>query len=219
MSVTTPQDEPGARAAPQHRRPAEAAPRNGAPSTPPPCSCGGAPSTGHALANAPGETRVGGSVGGSVDGSVGAFAGASAGASAGVPVEASGRAGSRTGFAPDDGPWFDGAAGRLVRPYTVSNGRTRPVMALDLLARLHATGTAPLGYLTPEHRQALALCRTPVSVAEVAGRLRLPLAVTKVLLGDLLDAGSLTVQAPAYYDDPVDRSLLEAVLDGLRRRL
>lgn len=197
MSVTTPQDEPWARAAPQHRPPAGPTPRN-APRTPAPphCSCGAAPPGVYTSDGLPGETP------------------GDASASVGAP--------RRTGaaVAPDeDGTWLDGAAGRLVRPYTVSNGRTRPVMALDLLARLHATGAAPLGYLTPEHRQALALCRTPVSVAEIAGRLRLPLAVTKVLLGDLLDGGSLTVQAPAYYDDPVDRSLLEAVLDGLRRRL
>lgn len=42
-----------------------------------------------------------------------------------------------------DGPWLDDAAGRLVRPFTVSGGRTRPSVALDLMSQVMATGTAP----------------------------------------------------------------------------
>ncbi|MFC7259193.1 MULTISPECIES: DUF742 domain-containing protein [Streptomyces] len=118
-----------------------------------------------------------------------------------------------------DGPWLDDAAGRLVRPYTVSNGRTRPTTALDLLSQVMATGATPLGYLGPEHSQALELCRMPVSVAEMAAHLKLPAVVTKVLLSDLVDCGALTTKPPSFHHNPTDRSLLEAVLDGLRRQL
>ncbi|MFI1562711.1 DUF742 domain-containing protein [Streptomyces sp. NPDC020490] len=118
-----------------------------------------------------------------------------------------------------DGPWLDDAAGRLVRPFTVSNGRTRPTIALDLMSQVMVTGAGPLGHLGPEHAQALALCRAPVPVAEVAAHLRLPAAVTKVLLSDLVDCGALTAKPPAFHDNPTDRALLEAVLDGLRRQL
>ncbi len=129
------------------------------------------------------------------------------------------RDGQRTAASHADPPWLDNAAGQLVRPYLISNGRARPVMALARFARLTATGTALHGYVTPEHRLALVLCRIPASVTQLAGRLQLPMAVTKVLLGDLLDCGALTVQAPGPDDDPTDRSLLEAVLNGLRQRL
>ena len=118
-----------------------------------------------------------------------------------------------------DGPWLDDAAGRLVRPYTVSNGRTRPTTALDLMSQVMATGATPLGYLGPEHEQALEMCRLPVSVAEMAAQLKLPAAVTKVLLSDLVDCGALTTKPPEISHNPTDRSLLEAVLDGLRRQL
>ncbi|MFI7008494.1 DUF742 domain-containing protein [Streptomyces sp. NPDC050145] len=121
--------------------------------------------------------------------------------------------------AAQDGPWLDGAAGRLVRPYTVSNGRTRPTTAMDLLSLVMATGTTPVGYLGPEHSEALDLCLEPTSVAEVAGHLRLPAAVTKVLLSDLVDCGAITTKPPMFHENPTDRSLLEAVLDGLRRQL
>ncbi|MEU6574739.1 DUF742 domain-containing protein [Streptomyces sp. NPDC046805] len=118
-----------------------------------------------------------------------------------------------------DGPWLDDAAGRLVRPFTVSNGRTRPTISLDLVSQVMATGATPFGYLGPEHTQALDLSRGPVSVAEIAAHLKLPAGVTKVLLADLVDCGALTAKPPAFHDNPTDQSLLEAVLDGLRRHL
>ncbi|WP_415953441.1 DUF742 domain-containing protein [Streptomyces sp. KLOTTS4A1] len=123
--------------------------------------------------------------------------------------------------APQDGPWLDDAAGRLVRPYTVSNGRTRPTAALDLLSMVMTTGALPVGQMGPEHTDALGLIGSrPTSVAEVAAHLRLPAVVTKVVLSDLVDCGALTAKAPSFRThNPTDRSLLEAVLDGLRRRL
>ncbi|MFI8435325.1 DUF742 domain-containing protein [Streptomyces sp. NPDC079020] len=121
--------------------------------------------------------------------------------------------------APQDGPLLDDAAGRLIRPYTVINGRTRPSATLDLLSLIMATGSEPRAHLGPEHTEALALCEEPMSVAEIAALLRLPAVVTKVLLCDLVDCGAVTAHAPAFHDLPTDRSLLEAVLDGLRRQL
>lgn len=118
-----------------------------------------------------------------------------------------------------EGPWLDDAAGRLIRPYTVIGGRTQPTTALDLLSMVMATGSAPQPHMGPEHNLALGLCGGPTSVAEIAAHLRLPAVVTKVLLSDLVDCGALTARAPRFHANPTDRSLLEAVLDGLRQRL
>ncbi|MEU7019989.1 DUF742 domain-containing protein [Streptomyces sp. NPDC046203] len=118
-----------------------------------------------------------------------------------------------------EGPWLDDAAGRLIRPYTVSGGRTKPTATLDLLSMVMATGGAPQAHLGPEHSLALGLCGAPTSVAEIAAHLKLPAVVTKVLISDLVDCGALTARAPRFHTNPTDRSLLEAVLDGLRQRL
>ncbi|HEX5495051.1 MAG TPA: DUF742 domain-containing protein [Mycobacteriales bacterium] len=115
--------------------------------------------------------------------------------------------------------WLDGDAGRLVRPYTVTNGRTRPTKELDLLSLVTATGRVPRAHLDHYHAEAIGLCLHPTSVAEVAARLRLPAAVTKVLLSDLVDGGAATTQPPSPAADPADLSVLEAVLHGLQRRL
>ncbi|GAB3970539.1 DUF742 domain-containing protein [Streptomyces sparsus] len=120
----------------------------------------------------------------------------------------------------EKGPWLDDAAGRLIRPYTVSNGRTRPSAKFDLLTLVMATGSRALSHLGPDHVQVLGLCHGPTSVAEIAAHIRLPAVVTKVLLSDLVDCGALTAKAPVRLGaDSSDRDLLEAVLHGLRARL
>jgi Protein of unknown function (DUF742) len=115
--------------------------------------------------------------------------------------------------------WLDGDAGRLVRPYTVSNGRTSPTKRLDLLSMVMATGDVPQAHLEPDHAQILGLCHQPASVAEIAARLRLPAVVTKVLLSDLVDCGAVIAGFPRPAAGPTDRFLLERVLDALQRRL
>ncbi|MEY9968439.1 hypothetical protein ABIA33_006523 [Streptacidiphilus sp. MAP12-16] len=113
--------------------------------------------------------------------------------------------------------WLDEDAGRLVRPYTVSNGRTRPTTALELLSMVMATGRVAQTHLDPDLAQTLGLCRAPTSVAEVSARLRLPVVVTKVLLSDLVACGAVVARPPGPAADPTDRSVLEALLVGLQR--
>lgn len=112
--------------------------------------------------------------------------------------------------------WVDDAAGPLVRPYTVTAGRTRPTVHLDMLSLVVATDAVPPD-LDREHATALDLCRAPTSVAEIAAQLRLPVAVTKVLISDLVDRRALTTHAAHTAADPTDRALLEKLLDGLQR--
>ena len=63
------------------------------------------------------------------------------------------------------------------------------------------------------------LCGRPPSVAEVSAGLALPLAVTKILIGDLIEAGYLIFRAPpsAAATQTPDLKLLQAVLDGVRK--
>ena len=94
------------------------------------------------------------------------------------------------------GRWSDGNAGRVVRPYALTRGRTRPQgEGFDLMATVAVTGRAPADVrrLTPEHLEIIAMCRAPIPVVDVASDLGVPLGVVRVLLGDLRDDGVIAV--------------------------
>ncbi len=117
--------------------------------------------------------------------------------------------------------WYDDAAGPLVRPYAVTRGRTIGAgHELDMLTLVVAADRAPaMRRPEPEYAQIMRLCRKPLSVAEVSAMLKLPLAVAKILVGDLISEGHLIFRAPARTEpgDPGDLTVLRAVLAGIRK--
>lgn len=121
-------------------------------------------------------------------------------------------------MAAHDEPFLDEAAGRLVRPFAVSNGRTRPTITMDMLSMVMATGRVPRTQLEPDHARALSLCGEPTTVAEIAAHMRLPIAITKVVLSDLIDCDAIGIRAPHPVADLTNRSVLEKLLDGLQNR-
>jgi len=114
----------------------------------------------------------------------------------------------------------DGEHSSFVRPYAWTGGRTRPVyqLALETLISLGPKGRDPGLVVQYEHRAVAELCREPVSVAEVAALLKLPLGVARVLLGDMASHGTVVVhQTASSSEEGPDRALMERVLSGLRR--
>jgi hypothetical protein len=130
---------------------------------------------------------------------------------------------------PPGSQWYDHEAGPLVRPYAMTGGRTSPgagfhfdLIALVVLAP-GAPGdpTDPGGrgdpHLGPEHLALIGLCRTETqSVAELAAGADLPVGVVRVLLGDLLERGHVTVSRPVPPAQLPDERLLREVIEGLR---
>ncbi|GKQ39268.1 DUF742 domain-containing protein [Streptomyces sp. A012304] len=119
--------------------------------------------------------------------------------------------------------WYDQEAGPLVRPYAMTGGRTRPGptgVRFDLIALVTLDPGAPgadgVG-LGPEHRALIDLCRTETqSVAELAAGSDLPVGVVRVLLGDLLELGCVTVSRPVPPAQLPDERILHEVVEGLR---
>ena len=118
--------------------------------------------------------------------------------------------------------WVDRNAGPVVRPYALTGGRTRPASGavLDLITVIVASSLTPgpedsLG-LSPEHRRILGLCRGPVTLADVASTLTLPVGVVRVLLADLIGDGRITVLAQRPAGEQPSAALLKEVLHGLR---
>jgi Protein of unknown function (DUF742) len=112
---------------------------------------------------------------------------------------------------------IQGDPGPFLRPYAVSEGRTEPTGADLAIEDLVGVATDPPSWLSLEHRSIVLACREPLSVAELAAQVDLPLGVTRVLVGDLAAQGVVTVHpAPSHTGGP-DLALLEQVLQGLQR--
>lgn len=116
--------------------------------------------------------------------------------------------------------WLDDEAGPVVRPYAVTGGRVVPAGGdFDLVAFVLAsreTNPDDHPHLHPEHRHLVELATEPVSVAELAAHLNLAVGVVRVLLGDLLTGGLVTVYEPSTTAFLPDDNILKAVANGLR---
>jgi hypothetical protein len=130
------------------------------------------------------------------------------------------------------GPWEDAPARqpfsfpteedgstRLVRPYTVTGGRTQPRYKLAVEALVTATVYEPrdLSVLAPECQAILQFCRDWRSVAEISAVLRLPLGVARILVADMGADGLVRIHQRDDAEGRPDLHLLERVLSGLRK--
>ncbi|WP_328391484.1 DUF742 domain-containing protein [Nocardia sp. NBC_00416] len=119
---------------------------------------------------------------------------------------------------PHDDHWDEEDAGPVVRLYALTRGRgrtSRSDLTLDTMVVDTAPGLAPRRS-EPEYVDIVGLCRVPQSVAEVSAQLGVPLTLTKVLIGDLVDDGRLIVRAPADTGDDADLGLLQMIANSLR---
>lgn len=109
----------------------------------------------------------------------------------------------------DTDPW-------RARPFTITNGRTEPSTSIDLMTLVMVSDDTTMSsdWLGIDHAPVFDLCRTAISVAEVAARIGLPITVAKILLADLLEQGVLIMREPTSFI--TDLTTLEAVRDGLR---
>lgn len=118
-----------------------------------------------------------------------------------------------------DERWLDAEAGPVVRPYALTQGRTRPAGAsFDLIAMVKATRAriSDPAALAPEHLRVLQLARAPATVADIASDVDLPLAVVRIILADLRELGLVVITNPAAASDRIDQHTLREVLNGLR---
>ncbi|UOE21858.1 DUF742 domain-containing protein [Thermobifida halotolerans] len=109
-------------------------------------------------------------------------------------------------------------AGRLIRPYSLTRGRTRPSRSdFAMTSQVVAVPTVtPPTDLEPEHHLILRSCAAPASVAELASRTGLPLGVLRILLSDLLDGGHVMVHESQWQRRRPDVHTLRTVLDRIR---
>ncbi len=107
---------------------------------------------------------------------------------------------------------------RRLRTYALTQGRTHVDSTLPLDAMVAAGLLAPSGGLSPEQARIVELCAaSPQSLADLSASLDLPLQVIRVLLVDLINAGTLRTSSgnEGSVAAHQDLALLEEVLDGI----
>jgi hypothetical protein len=105
----------------------------------------------------------------------------------------------------------------LLRPYLLTSGRAQPVdhtLEIETQVVTSDRGAASGQSLTFERRDIVALCRTTMSVAEIAARLGLHIGVTRVLVADLAALGHVIVCRPAAALNQ-NLGMIERVIRGL----
>ncbi|MER5472889.1 DUF742 domain-containing protein [Streptomyces sp. NPDC002935] len=111
----------------------------------------------------------------------------------------------------------------MVRPYTVTGGRTRPSdrHVIDLMSQVTALET-DAGQPGVDHAATALLdllCRGPRPVVELAADSDLPLTVVRVLLGDLAESGLVRIDEPhrpPHGGPAADPELLREIVERLR---
>jgi hypothetical protein len=110
-----------------------------------------------------------------------------------------------------------GGARPLVRPFVLTGGRTFSEVHLLPESVVQISARRETRPKSPPVPALIELCRSPRSITELATRLRLPVQVVKVLVGDLLAVGALVVDRGGIHDDDQpDLLLLQQVLEGLQ---
>ncbi|OBK99164.1 DUF742 domain-containing protein [Mycobacterium sp. 1165178.9] len=116
--------------------------------------------------------------------------------------------------------WPAHRKGNLVRPYTLTSGRTDTKVDLPLEAPIQSL-QAGLTHRWPPNDprgRIIQLCVDSPSVAEISARLDLPLGVARVLVGDLVLSGYLRVHKTLSERSTRDErhELIGRTLRGLR---
>lgn len=119
--------------------------------------------------------------------------------------------------------WYDEAAGPLVRLYGVTRGRTRDVTPelsmITIVVAREGTADTRLSRMEPEYRQVFDMAEHPRAIAEISARLSLPVRIARILIGDLIADGYLSISSAKSRHSAHDKSetvdLLRAIRDGL----
>ncbi|WP_156690253.1 DUF742 domain-containing protein [Mycobacterium sp. Marseille-P9652] len=117
-------------------------------------------------------------------------------------------------------PWPPRREASLVRPYTLTAGRTDTNVDLPLEAPVQAleAGLAHRWPADDPRGRIIGLCVDSPSVAEISARLDLPVGVARVLVGDLVLSGYLRVHRTLTERSTRDEryELIGRTLRGLR---
>jgi hypothetical protein len=108
-------------------------------------------------------------------------------------------------------------AGDFVRPFVVTGGRTRSrVDGLRFETLVQATGLS--GHdLRFETSRVHALCTDAIAIAELSAHLAIPTGTIKVIVGDLIQTGHVSVHRVVQTETSADIQLISRLIEGVKK--
>lgn len=110
--------------------------------------------------------------------------------------------------------------GRLVRPYSITRGRTHAgefPIALEALVAVTPDGMRNRRRYRWEEAEIITLTRRETAVIELAAALEVPIGVVRVLVSDLREHGAVSITEPVEDVKGTEYTdLLSKVLDGIK---
>jgi len=104
-----------------------------------------------------------------------------------------------------------GAAQDFVRPFVITGGRTRAADTSLRMETMVQTVGKPRDDLNFEKARIVDECYEPISIAEIAAGLGVPLGVAMVIVGDLVDDGCLETTNPVEIELSTITRMIERV--------
>ena len=99
----------------------------------------------------------------------------------------------------------------FVRPFVITGGRTRATDSSLRMETMVQTVGKPRDDLTFEKARIVDECYEPISIAEIAAGLGVPLGVAMVIVGDLVDDGCLETTDPVEIELSTITRMIERV--------
>lgn len=114
--------------------------------------------------------------------------------------------------------WDDGVSvedeSSSTRPYVVAGGRTAAPTAVSVETIVESTDVQSNARF--EKRELLDAAHATISVAELSAHLRIPIGTTMVLVGELLEDGSLTAHDTAEQSSLSEMDIMTRIIDRVR---
>ena len=99
----------------------------------------------------------------------------------------------------------------FVRPFVITGGRTRAIDESLRIETMVQTVGRPRDDLDFEKARIVDYCYEPMSIAEIAAGIGLPLGVAMVIVGDLVDDGCLETTNPVEIELSTITRMIERV--------
>jgi hypothetical protein len=118
-----------------------------------------------------------------------------------------------TGLTSLSGPEPDEVDDPVIRPFLLTGGRTHPAQkGLQVESLIQARPDGLRSGLRFEARQIVELCQRPISLAELAAAVRVPIGVARVLVSDLIADGAVTL----VQREELSVQMIERIRDRVR---